>query len=80
MMAGRRLSETNELVEFVLQHLPMKEIFLARAVSHHWKELIETSVPLKQATFRAAPLAGRSRGCNCVQRSMSWLYSELLLW
>lgn len=53
-MAGIALSQTNELVEQVLLHLPMEEILLARAVSRHWKTLIENSLPLKRATFIAA--------------------------
>ena len=53
-MAARQVAETNELVEFVLQELPMKEIFLARRVSRSWNALIECSLPLKRATFRRA--------------------------
>lgn len=51
-MAGIALSETNELLEQILLHLPMKEIILARAVSRQWKALIQTSLPLKRATWR----------------------------
>ena len=56
MMAAIIVAETNELIEQILQRLPVKDILLARGVSRHWKDIVETSLPLKIATFRAGPL------------------------
>lgn len=50
-MAGRTVSETYELLEHILLHLPMKDILRARAVSREWQALMVRSLPLKRALF-----------------------------
>ena len=49
--SGRSVSDTYELLEMILLHLPVMEIFKAKAVSKDWKALIERSKPLKRAMF-----------------------------
>ncbi|KAK3715189.1 hypothetical protein LTR37_007399, partial [Vermiconidia calcicola] len=46
-----RVFETHELLEYILQGLPMEDIFIARAVCRQWRDLIKASLPLRQATY-----------------------------
>ncbi|KAK4620133.1 Efflux pump radE [Fulvia fulva] len=42
---------TTELLEGILQHLPMKDLLLSQRVCHKWKSVIEQSQCLQQALF-----------------------------
>lgn len=50
-MAAAKVTATYELLEGILQHLPIKDIIKAKAVSKHWQAVIEGSLPLKKALF-----------------------------
>lgn len=51
--AGQKVSEIPELLETILVDLPYGIIVRARLVSHRFKIVIESSLPLQRATFRA---------------------------
>ena len=57
-MAASKVCQTTETLEQILVHIPLRELLLSRGVSRNWKTLIETSLPLKQATFRAIQTKG----------------------
>lgn len=49
--AGAQVSATIELLELILLRLPMSDILAAQSVSKHFKQVIQSSLPLQRAIF-----------------------------
>lgn len=53
-MAADRVFDTTELLESILMELPFRNIvFTATLVSRQWKAVVDNSISLQRATFRA---------------------------
>lgn len=53
-MAVERVFDTIELLEMILLQLPLKDILIAKAVTKRWKQVIDTSLSLRKATYTVA--------------------------
>ena len=54
MTATDAVVSTTELLEMILVDLPLNDILIARAVCQHWNSLINSSLRLRRANFRAS--------------------------
>jgi hypothetical protein len=77
--ARQTVLNTSELLERIILHLPMKNIFAVQRVSHKFKAVADTSPSIQTKVFRRLQNTQRRRGSRATSQHMACESSMCIL-